>query len=99
MRHAAAARREEGEYLHGSLTNEQDRRGGPGSATLRAKTWRTKGHVAPQSQKASAMLLRRAWPFARQAFAPLFPIYEMGSKAYKGCSYPVPPRSAISRRV
>ena len=56
MRHAAAARREEGEYLHGSLINELHRRGGPRSATLRAKTWRTKGGVAPQSQNASAML-------------------------------------------
>src|SRR5438552_18562021 len=67
--------------LHGSLTDEQHRRRGPRSATLWAKTWRAKGGVAPQSQNALAMLLRCAWPSARQTFAQPFPIYEMGSKS------------------
>src|SRR5206468_10606491 len=58
----AAARREEGEYPLWIF----DRRATPlqrqRSATLRAKLWRAAGGVAPQSQIASAMLLRRALP-------------------------------------
>ena len=50
------------------------------SATRRAAFWRASGGVAPQSQSAAAMLLRRALPVARQKTARPFPIYEMGSK-------------------
>ena len=62
QRFAAAARREEGEYPRWIF----DRRATPPqrqrSATLRAKRGRAAGGVAPQSQSASAMLLRRALP-------------------------------------
>src|SRR5207244_2010901 len=79
QRFVAAARREEGEYSRWIF----DRRATPSrrqrSATLRAKLWPTSGCVAPQSQNASAMLLRRALPAARQSLAHRFPIYEMGS--------------------
>ena len=78
QRFVAAARREEGEYPRWIF----DRRATPPqrqrSATLRAKLWPTSGCVAPQSQNASAMLLRRALRAARQSLAHRFPIYEMG---------------------
>jgi hypothetical protein len=64
--------------LHGSLTDEQRRRSGKDQATLRAKLWRAAGGIVPQSQSASAMLLRRALPAARQNLAHPFAIYEMG---------------------
>ena len=41
--------------------------------------WRAPGCVAPQSQSAAAMLLRRALPAARQTLSHPFPIYEIGS--------------------
>src|SRR5438552_4665969 len=79
-RFGATARREEGEYPSWIC----DRRATPlqrqRSATLRAKLWRPAGGVAPQSQSALAMLLRRALPAARESLAHLFPIYEMGSR-------------------
>jgi len=75
----AAARREEEEYPLWIF----DRRATPlrrqRSATLWAKPWRAAGGVAPQSQSALALLLRRALPAARQRLAHSFPIYEMGS--------------------
>jgi hypothetical protein len=80
QRFGAAARREEGEYpswiFDRRATQPQRQR----SATLRAKLWQAAGGVAPQSQNASAMLLRRALPATRQGLAHSFPIYEMGSK-------------------
>ena len=81
QRFGAAARREEGEYpswiFDRRATQPQRQR----SATLRAKLWQAAGGVAPQSQNASAMLLRRALPATRQGLAHSFPIYEMGSNA------------------
>ena len=71
------ARREN--ILYGSLTDEQRRCSGKDPQPLRAKPWRAAGGVAPQSQSALAMLLRRALPAARQSLAHSFPIYEMGS--------------------
>ena len=80
-RFEAAARREEGEYLHRSSTDEQRRSslkdlqpcglssGGPLAALLL-------GHRALE-----AMLPRRALPAARQNSAHPLPIYEMGSSA------------------
>ena len=78
QRFGAAARREEGEcpsWIFDRRATLPQR-----SATLRAKLWRAAGGVAPQSQNALAMLLRRALPVARQSLAHPFPIYEMGSK-------------------
>src|SRR5207237_8881418 len=79
QRFGAAARREEGEYPSWIF----DRRATPSqwqrSATLRAKLWRAPGLVAPQSQSASAMLLRRALPVAGRGLAHEFAIYHMGS--------------------
>ena len=79
QRFDAAARREEEEYpswiFDRRATQPQRQR----SATLRAKLWWATGGVAPQSQNALAMLLRRALPDTRQSLAHLFPIYEMGS--------------------
>jgi hypothetical protein len=96
-RFGAAARREKGEYPLWIF----DRRATPlqwqRSATLRAKLWRAAGHVAPQSQSALAMLLRRALPAARQSLAHSFPIYEMGSSTKRDCltdPSPGPPESA-----
>src|SRR6185295_19877674 len=78
-RFEGAARREEEEYLHRSLTDEQRRSslkdlqpcglssGGPLAALLL-------GHRA-----LVAMLPRRALPAARQNSAHPLPIYEMGS--------------------
>ena len=67
------ARREEGEYPLWIF----DRRATPlqrqSSATLRAKLWRAAGGVAPQSQNASAMLLRRALPAAPPELSALIP--------------------------
>src|SRR5205085_8528470 len=74
-RFGAAARREEGEYPLWIF----DRRATPlqrqRSATLRAKPWWAAACVAPQSQSALAMLLRRAWPADHQSLAHSFPIY------------------------
>src|SRR5438876_4797475 len=79
QRFGAAARREEEEYPSWIF----DRRATPLqrqiSATLRAKFCHAAGGVAPQSQSALAMLLRRALPATHQSLAHLFPIYEMGS--------------------
>ena len=70
-RFGAAARREEGEYplwiFDRRATQQQRQR----SATRRAVFWRAPGGVAPQSQSALAMLLRRALPAARQSRAPI----------------------------
>src|SRR5213079_3728041 len=74
-----AARREEGEYPSWIFERRATRPRRQRSATLRAKLWRAAGGVAPQSQNALAMLLRRALPVARQSLAHPFPIYEMGS--------------------
>ena len=79
QRFGAAARREEGEYPPWIFDRGATRRQRQRSATLWAKLWRTLGSVAPQSQNASAMLLRRALPDARQSLAHSFPVYEMGS--------------------
>src|ERR1700751_5165802 len=61
-RFAAAARREDGEYPSWIF----DRRATPlqrqSGATRRADFWRASGGVAPQSQGALAILLRRALP-------------------------------------
>ena len=65
------ARREN--ILHGSSTDEQRSRSGQRSATLRAELWRAAGGVAPQSQSAAAMLLRRALPAARQKLSAPIP--------------------------
>ncbi len=78
-RFAAAARREEGEYPSWIFDRRATRLQRQRSATLRAKFWRAAGGVAPQSQSALALLLRRALPAARQNLAHSFPIYEMGS--------------------
>src|SRR6476469_6503929 len=82
-RFAAAARREEEEYPSWIF----DRRATPPQrqrfATLRARLWRVPGSVAPLSQSALAMLLRRALPAARQNLAHPFPIYEMGSRSLR----------------
>jgi len=67
--------------LYGSLTDEQRRRSVKDRTTLRAEFWRAAGGIAPQSQSALAMLLRRALPAARQNSAHPVPIYEMGSRA------------------
>jgi hypothetical protein len=84
QRFGAAARREEEEYPLWIF----DRRATPlqrqRSATLRAKHWRALGGVAPQSQNALAMLLRRSLPAARQCLAHPFPIYEMDSSMLCG---------------
>jgi hypothetical protein len=78
-RFGAAARREQGEYPLWIF----DRRATPlqrqRSATLRAKPWQAAGGVAPQSQSALAMFLRRALTAAHQGLAHSFPIYEMRS--------------------
>ena len=71
------ARREN--ILYGSSTDEQRSSNVKDLATLRAVFWPASGGVAPQSQSALAMLLRRALPAARQKTARPFPIYEMGS--------------------
>jgi hypothetical protein len=70
--------------LYGSLSDEQRRRGVKDRATLRAEWWRAAGGVAPQSQNAVAMLLRRALPVARHHSAHPVPIYEMGSSPVIG---------------
>jgi len=70
--------------LYGSLSDEQRRRGVKDRATLRAEWWRPTGGVAPQSQNALAMLLRRALPVARHHSAHPVPIYEMGSSPVIG---------------
>ena len=80
-RFGGAARREEREYPSWIFDRRATPRQSQRSPTLRATSGRAAGVVAPQSQNASAMLLRRAWPFARQNFAQPFPIYEMGSKS------------------
>jgi hypothetical protein len=49
------------------------------SATRRAAFWREPGGVAPQSESATAIFLRRALPAARQKTARPFPIYDLGS--------------------
>src|ERR1041385_505154 len=79
QRFGAAARREEGEYPLWIFDRRATRPRREKSATLRAKLWRTASGVAPQSQNAAAMLLRRALPAAGQTLAHPFPIYEMGS--------------------
>src|SRR5579871_3100602 len=61
------ARREN--ILYGSSTDEQRSSSGKDLATRRAVFWRASGGVAPQSQSALAMLLRRALPAARQKTA------------------------------
>ena len=76
-----AARREEGEYPSWIFDRRATPSPRPKIATLWAKTWRAKGGVAPQSQNTLAMLLRPAWPSARQTFAQPFPICEMGSQS------------------
>ena len=82
-RFGAAARREEGEYplwiFERLATPLQWQR----CATLRAKLWQAAGRVAPQSQSASAMLLRRALPAARQSLAHSFPINGMSSNGLR----------------
>ena len=65
--------------LHGSLTDEHRRCSDKGPQPSRAKLWRAAGGVAPQSQSALAMLIRRALPATRQNLAHPFPSYEMGS--------------------
>ena len=72
------ARREN--ILHGSLTDEQRCRSDKDRQPFGLKLWRAPGGVAPQSQNASAMLFRRAFPAAYQSLAHPFPIYEMRSK-------------------
>src|SRR5215472_13614789 len=71
------ARREN--IFYGSSTDEQRSSSAKDLATRGAVFWRAPGGVAPQSQSALAMLLRRALPAARQKTARPFPIYEMGS--------------------
>ena len=72
------ARREN--ILCGSLSDEQRRSSTKDPATLRAEFWRPAAGVAPQSQNATAMLLRCALSAARRNSARSVPIYEMGSK-------------------
>ena len=72
------ARREN--ILHGSLSDEQRRRRAKDPATGRADLWRAAGRVAPQSQSATTMLIRRALLATRHSSAHLVSIYEMGSK-------------------
>src|SRR5262245_64901957 len=80
QRFGDAARREEGEYPLWIFDRRATQQKRQRSATRRAVFWRAPGGVAPQSQSASAMLLRRALPAARQKTARPFPIYELGSK-------------------
>ena len=91
QRFSAAARREEREYLYGSLNDEQRSSRAKGRATLRAEFWRVAGGVAPQSQSAAAMLFRRALPATRQNSAHPVPIYEMGSISTKVVLAPILP--------
>jgi hypothetical protein len=79
-RFGAAARREEEEYPLWIFDQRATPLRRQRSATLWAKLWRAAGCVAPQSQSALAMLLRRALPAAHQSLAHSFPTYEMGSK-------------------
>src|SRR5579862_9375684 len=83
-RFGAAARREEGEYplwiFDRRATPQQRQR----SATRRAVSCRAPVGVAPQSESALAILLRRALPAARQKTARPFPIYELGSSRPTG---------------
>src|SRR5437867_2657922 len=72
------ARREN--ILYGSLTDEQRCLSAKDHVTLRAEFLRAAGGVAPQSQSAAAMLLRRVLPAARRNSARPVPIYEMGSR-------------------
>src|SRR5215472_5941842 len=68
-RFGAAARRAEGEYpswiFNRRATQQQRQR----SATRRAVFWRAPGGVAPRSESAAAIFLRRALPAARQKTA------------------------------
>ncbi len=79
QRFGAAVRREEEEYplwiFDRRATQQQRQR----SATRRAVFWLTPGSVAPQSESAAAIFLRRALPAVRQKTARPFPIYEMSS--------------------
>ena len=61
------ARREN--ILYGSSTDEERSSSAKDRATLRAVFWRAPGGVAPQSESAAAILLRRALPAARQKTA------------------------------
>ena len=61
------ARREN--ILYVSSTDEQRRSSGKDQATRRAVFRRAPGGVAPQSESAMAILLRRALPAARQKTA------------------------------
>ncbi|SRR6266513_472324 len=78
-RFVAAAGREERQYSSWILTRPATLSQRQRSATRWAKFWRVIGGVAPQSQSTTAMLIRRAWPAARQNLAHPFPISEMGS--------------------
>src|SRR5579864_4813958 len=85
-RFGAAARREEGEYPLWIFDRRATPQQGQRSATRRAVFWRASGGVAPQSESAAAIFLRRALPAARQKTARPFPIYEMGSSILIGNS-------------
>ena len=61
------ARREN--ILYGSSTDEQRRSSAKNRATRRAVFWRVAGGVAPQSESAAAIFLRRVLPAARQKTA------------------------------
>src|SRR5205814_7802490 len=73
-RFGGAARREEREYPSWIFDRRATPRQSQRSATLRATSGRAAGVVAPQSQNASAMLLRRALPAVRPGVAHSFAI-------------------------
>ena len=56
---------------------------GQRSATRRAVFWQAPGGVAPQSESAAAIFLRRALPAGLQKTARPSPIYEIGSRRFR----------------
>ena len=63
--------------LYGSLDEEQRRRSGKDTATLRAEFWRAAGGVAPQSQNARLCSFVAPCQLPTRNSAHPFPIYEV----------------------
>src|SRR6185503_9804855 len=82
QRFATAARREEGAYLHRSVTDEQRRSSGKDRQPFGLCSSGPLAALLLSHRALVAMLLRRALPAARQSKAHPFPIYEMGSKPF-----------------
>ena len=66
--------------LHGSLTDEQRRRGDKDRQPFGLSSGGPLAALLLSHRTLPAMLLRRALPSAHQNFAHPFPIYEMGCK-------------------